>query len=399
MIKTYLFSPVFIFLSVWVLGLLLYISGLSELVRIEPYFILLIFSFLLVFFYLSFLFLGLSIKFNAKNLFLALNKNYFIYRNISLVFFLLGSIGFLIEVYLYWDLIPLFMQNKINTGTPNHYIHYLTQFSMYSSLMLIPLYLFSRNKIYFLLVVLSSLELMVWLKRGEVLPIIFCFVLTLFFFLSFYNKKIMFYMFFLGFISLFLIGFSTVGNMRVEYVLDNVYNQTLNERYFISEDIPSVFSWVYIYIATTLENARHIIFEQNIDDFTYGGLLLYPFLAPFFKSEITPSHYASLAEDYGLTVVSFLGDAFNDFGMLGIYIYTLCFFILSTIAYRFVSRGVFGLAILVLVDMYVLWSVFANSLKNGVYAIGIIIFIILSLLFEKSCYDKKSVVHLYSEFR
>lgn len=394
MIRTYLFSPVFIFLSVWVLGLLLYISGLSELVNVEPYFILLICSFLLVFLFFSFLFLGVSVRFNSKNLFWALNKNYSIYRNIALVFFLLGSIGFSLEVYFYWDLIPLFMQNKINTGTPNHYIHYLTQFSMYSSLLLIPLYFFSRQKIYLFLVIISGFELMVWLKRGEILPIVFCFVLALFFFLSVYNRKVIFYVLFLGLTSLFIIGFSIVGNMRIEYVLDNIYNQTLNERYFISDDVPSVFSWIYIYIATTLENARHILFEQNIDDLTYGGLLIYPFLAPFFKSDIQPSHYAHLAEDYGLTVVSFLGDAFNDFGILGIYIYTLCFFLLSTLAYRFVSRGIFGLAILVLVDMYVLWSVFANSLKNGVYGIGLIIFIFLSLLFERSYYDTKSVNHL-----
>lgn len=391
MIKSYLFSPAFIFLSIWMLGLALYLSGLSEMVIIEPYFVFIVLSFLLVFLFLSFWFIGVRIALNVENILFSMKNNYSVYRRFAWGFFLIGSIGFLLEIYLYWDLIPIFMENKINTGTPNHYIHYITQFTMYSSLLSIPLYFFSRSKIYLVLVFFSCIELLVWLKRGEILPIVFSFILILFIFLSFQKRRKLFYLAFFSIFILFVLGFSIIGNMRVEYVLENIYYQTFNERYLISDNVPSVFSWIYVYIATTLENARHIIFEQKLEEMTYGALIFYPFLAPFLKSDIQPSHYAHLAEDYGLTVVSFLGDAVNDFGIFGIYIYVLCFFLLSFLAYKFAGRGIFGLSILVLVDMYVLWSVFANSLKNGVYGIGLIIFVFLSLLYERSCYAKKSV--------
>ena len=57
---------------------------------------------------------------------------------------------------------------------------------------------------------------------------------------------------------------------------------------------------------------------------------LRPFLAPFLKDIIQPSYEAYLAETYGLTVSSFLPDAVNDFGIVGIFFYTFIFLFVLT---------------------------------------------------------------------
>lgn len=391
MSKTYFFSPNFLFLLIWFSSLFLYCTGLSDLVKIDSIFILLIISFVFLYFCFSIIVLKkIYLLIHAEYLVKKVNDFFPLYRKLTLLLFFIGSIGFFLEVYFYSEEIPIFLDNKIDTGAKNHYIHYITQFSMYSAILANGIAILSSRKRYFIISILASFELLIWLKRGEILPILFSFIFVFYIKMSYIKRKKLFYMLFGISIILFLILFSTIGNARVEHVLQEVYGQTFNERYLLPDWLPLEISWVYIYIATTLENARDIIFEQSIESYTYGAQLFYPFLAPFMKELIQPTYEAYLAKYYGLTVSSFLSDAINDFDIMGIYIYTFCFFFISVLGRFFVNRGLFGIALCTLVNLMILWSVFSNSLKNGVYVIGIILFFLLSLI-----YERKSISHLW----
>lgn len=392
MSKTYLFNPHFLFIIIWFLALLLYSLGLSDIIRVDFLFI-----FLLVGFLFLYIFLLLVIN---KKMWMPINENYLVnkiktkyslYKRVTIFLFFIGSIGFGLELYMYFDSIPLFLNNKINAGTKNHYIHYITEFSMYSALLSSGIAIILGKKKFFIITILSSLELLIWLKRGEIFPIVFS-IVFLFYIKMLLLRRISFFYFILMIsVSLFVIFFSIVGNMRMEHVLQEIYGQTFNERYLLPEWMPLEFSWIYIYIATTLENARHVVLEQTIQDYTYGAQLFYPFLAPFLKDIIQPSYEAYLAETYGLTVSSFLPDAVNDFGIVGIFFYTFIFLFVSLIGNFFVNRGLFGIAICSLVHMIVIWSVFTNSLKNGVHILGLILFILLSLIYER--YKRKDTTN------
>jgi len=371
----------------WLIALLLYSLRLSLLIKIDYVFIVIVISFILLFILLNTIFIQkISLVLDIQNLNKSLLKNADIYKKIAFLFFCIGSIGFILEVFLYSNLIPVFMQNKINTGAPNHYIHYLTQFSMYSSLISCGLYILLKKRFFLLLIIISSIELLIWLKRGEILPLIFAIITFLFIKSIMFSKIKKFYIISLIFVFSFLLLFSYIGNLRMEYVLENIYHETFNERYQMPEWVPNSFGWIYIYIATTLENARHIIMEQDISSYTYGSKMIYPFLALFAKNIIHTNYYPELANNYGLTVVSFLGDAFNDFNILGVYIYTIVYFCIAIIGYKFINRGLFGVAVFVISQMFLIWSIFSNSISNGVYIIGFIIFILLSLKCERFKY-------------
>ena len=285
---------------------------------------------------------------------------------------------------------PIFLQNKVGRGEVLHYVHYITNLLMY--VMPVSYYLFRKSdsfyrKIVLLLVfLLSFAQLFVWLNRGFI-------TLTLLFIV--YNELIIAYKnnTLAGFLKktlmlfvLFIAFFGYLGDMRVSYVMENIYGHSINFHYGMSEFWPTSFVWFYIYASSSLENFRHILFEQEVSQLKYGLLLIYPFVAPLFKVIFGEKveTYPYLDDIAGLNVSTFMSDAVNDFGMIGPYIYVVYMIFFLTLAIKLYSRGVFGLLFLISVLNMSFWMLFVNGFAIGPFMIGTLLFLIMTLVFEKN---------------
>ena len=313
-----------------------------------------------------------------------------------LIFFTMGTIANLYEYTVVgW---PIFLENKVNRGQVIHYVHYITNFLMYSMAMS---YFLCRNFVGFkrfvfaLVFIFSFMQLFVWLNRGFItLTIVFAAFYEIL--LAYRKRELNFMMVKMSIILvLFIVFFGYLGDMRVAYVMENVYGHTINFHYGMPEIVPSSFVWVYMYSTSSFENFRHMLVNQEIENFRYGLLMVYPFVAPIFKQifEKKVDTYPYLDSVAGLNVSSFLESAYNDFGVFGAYIYVVFLTLLFLIALKFIARGVFGLLVFSSIVNIALWMIFVNGFSIGPFVIGTIFFILLSLVFERPTGSVTVVIH------
>jgi len=376
------------YIFIWLLATGLYDVRLSKILHPSLSINFVILSAVLLYFCLFIVFYRKSyIKISIQHIREMIIKKCRLYKKLTLILFVIGSCGSILEIILYFDQLPILLQDKINAGTKNHYIHYISHFAVYSSVLASFIYAFTREKKYLMIIFLTSIEIGVWLKRGELLPVLWSIVVGYYLFSLYYGRTKKFLLILLGSVTIFFFIFSAFGNLRQEYVLQYILKMSLNELYELPSWFPSSFTWVYIYITSPLENFRHILFEQNIsfNDYRWGLLLIYPFIAPLYKALFNQrfSYYPYLDNNYGLNVSTFMADAVNDFGIFGIYIYSSVYFIVSYLSIKFLKRGILGAAAFVYGEMFAMWSIFSNSIANGVFMIGFLLFITLSLFSEK----------------
>ena len=69
-----------------------------------------------------------------------------------------------------------------------------------------------------------------------------------------------------------------IGDLRLKYVLENIYFKTLKDLYLMKYDLPNWFIWIYIYITSPLENARYAIENITLEKYTMFNQLFYPFI-------------------------------------------------------------------------------------------------------------------------
>jgi hypothetical protein len=377
--------------SLFVLLIALYAIAFSNLYKPDFFYIIFLYSFILLLFLFNKLFTGnINIKSKVLNLISRFNfKRKYLY--ITLIFFTLGSLSNYYEYLVVgW---PIFLENKVTRGENLHYVHYVTNFLMYSLLLsYIGLRLKSGFYRLFLLLIfiLSLSELLVWLNRGPLLILVIEIVVFELLISYKYNrlKKYTTYMLIL-FVS-FILLFGFFGDLRVSYVMEKVFGHSINFHYGMNENIPTSLVWVYIYSTSPFENFRHIFYNQEIVHFKYGMLLIYPFVAPIFKQLFSSKvdTYPYLDDIAGLNVSSFLESAFNDFYIFGPYIYVFYMSYLFFISLKFFDRGIYGFLGYISVFNMGVWMFFVNGFAIGPFMIGFIFFIILSLIFERK---KKNV--------
>ena len=210
------------------------------------------------------------------------------------------------------------------------------------------------------------------------------------------NKKVLYgiYALLIGGVILAIAVFGYIGDMRMEYVLENVYKRTINEHYQMSPYIPSGILWVYIYLTSPLENAAYSIINQSYD-FTFFNNLFYPFIKLFnnligngdeYKKwlESVEGFTPYLEKKVGLNVSSFIPEAMQDLGYLGVIIYiaiflALAYFSVALIKKKIKISSIGAITIYSNVISILAWSVFVNSLKIPMLVINIMMIVFIEI--------------------
>lgn len=185
-------------------------------------------------------------------------------------------------------------------------------------------------------------------------------------------------------------SFDYFGSIRISTLFSSVSTQ-----YQMNVDIPDGFTWVYIYISSPLENARYALENITVSAPSLGARLFYPFIklasnfvgldAPFTAwLSSSNSVYAYMATDPGLTVGSFILDAYQDFSFLGVIIYPVFYGLVSFLAKAMLSwQRLSSLTKLVVYSLAIqcpLWSIFDNTVFSGPLWVCAFVMILIDLL-------------------
>jgi oligosaccharide repeat unit polymerase len=197
------------------------------------------------------------------------------------------------------------------------------------------------------------------------------------------KNKAKFLIFALILFSLFVFGFSYLGTLRIGDALTNTI-----QNYYGMDGYPLSFTWFYIYLTSPLENFSYTIMNQEVEYYTYGLRLFYVFFqVPFRLAGENLSHvvdaktlYPYLSDVAGLTVSTFMKSAFQDFGVIGpfIYVLVLCLFIYASL--YMATYSPFAILFLALNFNMVIWMVFVNPFEIGAFLIGWLTLIFLTVL-------------------
>lgn len=334
-------------------------------------------------------------------------ENYDIYYIISNIIFCLGTLAFLYNVFKFG--LAIAGENKIEKQMMTKYTAYIVYMLVLCAQIKYILYRRYKKKQDLILLILSFIVLFLTLNRGPLTFVFATIVIYEMFNFIVYKKHmdkskikktyIAAAIVFVMFIELF--GF--VGNLRVNHVMKNYYRHTINEHYMMSKYTPSGFLWLYIYLTSPLENASHAISHQHIE-YTYFNNLFYPFIK--FGANITgnSSSYVNwlqgkngynpyLEKRAGLTVMTFITEAFQDFGYLGLLAYILVYMLIAAYAIRvlahssrFSSLG--KILIYSNILSIILWSVFVNSLKLAVVILNVFVVIFIENFFTEKNIEK-----------
>lgn len=378
-----LMNPYIQYLSFNLFVLFLYLLSLTNLYNINIYFVAYFISIL-------FFFCIISLKFlNVHKILLkptSIEKYFKIYNTKTfnlfiIVFFIIGTAANIYQVTTYGT--TLFNENKVDRINGDHYVDYLVnmlQFSMCMSYVSIKFKTTSYLWFFKVIFVVSIFLLFLKLNRGA-----YSFMLIVYIYITYIEayklQKKRRWLLKMGIIVVvFATAFGIVGNIRLEYVLENIYHTTVNAHYGMSEIYPSAFVWVYIYITSPLENASQILMNQEVWDYHLGFNLFYVFLAPVSKM-IWGDHgnlFPPLNATVGLNVSTFIPDALVDFGILGPYVYMIVLVLLYYIAIKSM-KNIYGFLCFLAIVHNSLWLIFTNAFNIGPNMIMYIFFLFMSL--------------------
>lgn len=392
-IDMYILNPFFIYICWNIIVIFLYALNLSSLYTVDILF-LIIYLFPVMFFAL----LNINkIKKISKKRIYEIENDKTISDNFFYIMWILFVIGLIASVYqIVMFGTPLELENKVNRPIGDHYVQYLVNLLPMVSMMAYTAirFNFGRKISNITILILSLALLAIWLNRGAYTP----FIVTIFFIeyikSAFNNniRKYFFSIFIAGSIFVFIFGY--VGNLRTEYVMNNIYHCTVNQWYGMPDYIPTGLAQLYIYLTSPLENARHMFFEQVPWEYHYGVEMLYPYVAVFNKN-IFDAHtnfypYLDYTLPVGLNVSTYFQSALLDFGLIGPYIYMIYITLYFRISYKFCHANVYGLLGNISLIHMSLWMVFVNAFAIGPTLITTLMFIVLSWIREK--YHKRNSV-------
>jgi hypothetical protein len=369
--------------------LLMYWFGLSSLYSgSNTLFVLYYLSLLLFYFVLSLNYFNSFKKYNNKvNLKTILtidDKKLYI----KLVVFLF-LVGFLANLYLILRYgLPFLNENLVSKGVDSdlsrkiHYIMYLVNFLIISAMMAyigIKNYKGYKKSIMAIILIISFVSLSIWLSRGFASVIMLTIIIYEFINALYYNKITKYIIIWIFVVLCFLLFFTYLGNLRLEFVINELYGMTLNDFWGMSNKYPTWFVWLYIYFTSPLENANQL-FGQTVLQHKYGMLLFYVFVAPIHKYLFLSktSLYPVLEANAGLTVSTFIIDAITDFGYSGPYIYIGVLFMMMRIGQLSLDKGIYGLLCYISTINMALWMIFTNAMSIGPFMIIFLFFLIMA---------------------
>ena len=279
--------------------------------------------------------------------------------------------------------LAIFDENKIDKQAIDHYDAYIIYMLVVVAQIKYILFRAKRSFAELIMFILSLGTLMLTLNRGPIAFIVAaCYIYEIFNLIK--NKdrmpKKILYGIYGGFILgglIFTYFFGVIGDMRMEYVLNNILHKTINEHYLMPTWIPSGILWIYIYLTSPLENAAFAIASGGVN-FTFFNNLFYPFIKLFaniigkgeaYKQWLISrgSYQAYLDEEVGLNATSFITDGMQDLGYIGLVVYILIFLALAYLGVQLIKKritsSIGSIIIYANIINILLWSVFSNSLR------------------------------------
>lgn len=301
------------------------------------------------------------------------------YTSYMLVLFCLGVIAF-ISTYLKFGF-TVFQSNKINRTelAYGYFYNALVVCVIYFLLLLIKKNKKFKKFEYLFLIIASLFMLICLLNRGNFIMIIMgaAIVSVLNFYYKtnkkyFSKKKIMI---FLVCVMLFVFGFGVIGDLRFATVSKEFYHISYVELYGFKKNFPSGIGQLYIYITSPLENMSGVLKEQHIREYTWFSNLFYPAIKLLanligqgaqFANWVTEKYtiYPYLKSSAGLNVMSFMADAYQDCGYLGIIVYLFFYDVIIIFASKILKSNLYAVSktiIYGLILQIIVWSVFSDS--------------------------------------
>lgn len=399
----FLVDQVKIMFILWFITLILYDFQFSTLynptVTINLIVILMLFSFLVLsrFIHLE--------EDDIKTMFKDLeeDKSYKLYRAISNIIFVVGATVFFYNAYKYG--LRILEENKIDKQQIDHYAGYIVYMLALSAEIKYILYRNYKKIIDLIILIGSIVVLGLTLNRG---PIAFLFVTIglyeIFRFITIKEKiskkkTYIIYGSFIFAIIVFVAFFGYIGNLRMEYVLQEVYNRSIWEHYGVSTLMPSGALWVYIYITSPLENAAYSISNQKLVGYSFLCNLFYPFIKFLanivgkggqFKTWLISqgSYTPYLDKIVGLNASSFITEAFQDLGIIGFILYLVLYLTLAYLSIKLIkSRRNFTFTGRIIIysniTSILLWSIFVNSFKIPILILNILLVLTIEVFYSR----------------
>lgn len=233
--------------------------------------------------------------------------------------------------------------------------------------------------------IVSVLILIITLNRGPIFYIITSMILYEIKNSKKINSKVIL------FIILFVFLMGYIGDLRLKYVLENIYFKSLKDLYLMKVNLPNSLIWIYIYITSPLENARYAIENITLKKYTMFNQLFYPlikFIANLFgKGNIykeyvvsNTTYYPYLDNVCGLNVSSFIYTAFEELNIIGFLVYLVMYLLISFISIKILNNKNINVDDKIIlysnIVQILLWSIFVNSFAIGTNLLNIIIYAI-----------------------
>lgn len=331
-------------------------------------------------------------------------KIYNRYNLISDVIFIAASIVFLYNISKYG--LAILGSNKINKQELTHYSKYFINLLVICAQIKYINFRKLKRCHDLIILILSVMILFLTLNR---MPIFFIFATIYIYEIINYlkikekidrTKRNKFILTTVIAIIVFVLAFGYVGNMRMDYVLKNIYHTTLQEHYGMSSYVPVSLVWVYIYLTSPLENASFSLVHQHIQ-YTYFNNLFYPFIKFFANIFNQGDNYKAwvmsrvgytphLWEKVGLNVSSFITEGgFQDLGFIGFVIYIAIYSVLIEWIIKLIKqkRIISSLGVYIIYSNILnllIMSVYVNSLGISLLIINIILVLVIELDYRKN---------------
>ena len=313
--------------------------------------------------------------------------------------FILGVIAFCVT-YLKFGF-TIFQNNKINRTELafGYFYNALVVCAVYYLYMIAKKNKNNEKVKYGILEIITLLMLVCLLNRGNFI-MIFMGALVIFIFM-FYSKTKKKYLakktlIFIGTgIILITMAFGIIGNVRFETVSREVYHISYVELYGFDKNFPSGLGQIYIYITSPLENMSDVIKNQNINEYTWFANLFYPVIkvvadligkGEMFVNWINASYdiFPVLKSSTGLNVMSFMADAYQDGGYIGIIIYLILYDTIIIFSSKVLRSKLYGLSKVLIYGLLlqlIIWSVFSDSvLKMASVWVNIVLIYIIDFV-------------------
>lgn len=301
--------------------------------------------------------------------------------------FWLFLIGTAASIYVFQKVgFTAMLVNKVSRvgDASTHYLGYLQNFLVYqmaTSYYLMRISCGSKRKLKYLsMFIIAGGLLYLNLNRG-----VYTFPLLLILLYESIRSRKNFLVIMITSIIGFITYFAYIGNLRVAFVMENVYKTTISDFYGMS-GYPSWFTWLYIYLTSPLENFNNMLMQQTVSHHTFGLQVLFPFFQIIFKlfsydlQDYTAQIFPYLAIYSGLTVSSFQQAALVDFGIIGPFVYIVIFAVFINITLRIANKSVFGLFHYAMGLNILMWGIFVNPFSIGPFMIGWLLYGFSSLL-------------------